>query len=134
MVTSCVGPARTDDAYRGKAATTADHVRSSVETAIIGLQAADRHGLQSAYVSTLLAEAEDDAAASDDTFASIQPPSGRSDQVRREARAVVGEAVDELAQLRITSRRGDLSHLEPSVRRLQALASALDRLASSLRG
>jgi hypothetical protein len=132
-LTGCVGPARTDDAYRGKAATTLDAVRSSIETGIVGAHAAARHDLPAAYVSILMAEAEDDASAAQATFASIQPPSGRSDGSRRRTLAAAGDAIDLLTELRVTARRGDLQDLRRVVPRLTDAAKRLDDLATRLR-
>jgi hypothetical protein len=134
LATSCVGPARTDHEYAGKAAHTADDVRMAVETDIVGIQAAHRFGLQSPYVSTLLAEADDDATAAQSTFASIQPPSTKSDRVRNLTTALVGDAVDLLDQVRITARRGHMARLQGSVADLERLATDLDELATKLRG
>lgn len=131
---ACVGPARTDASYRGKAATTLDQVLSAVETAQVGVASAGRHDLPAAYVSVLLAEAEDDASAADATFASIQPPSGEADDVRDLTGEVIDRAVDALATLRIEARRGDLDRLATHLPELRRVADELERTATELRG
>jgi hypothetical protein len=131
---ACVGPARTDDAYRGKAASMADDVRSSVETAIVGVEGARRHHLQTNYLSVLLGESEEDASANQDTFASVQPPSAASDDVRSETLDVTGNAVDVLSELRIRVRRGEGAELADTLPHLRRMARQLDRLATKLRG
>lgn len=134
VAVGCVGPARTEGAYRGKAATTLDQVRSAVETAQAGTGAAGDHDLPNGYVSVLLAEAEEDASAAEDTFSSVQPPSERSDGIRTLTREAIGEAVDVLAELRIEARRGgDLRRLSVHLPDLRRLSLELDELATELR-
>ncbi|MGN6694922.1 MAG: hypothetical protein ACTHN0_12180 [Aquihabitans sp.] len=131
VLVSCSGPARTDTTFAKKAVGTVEQARSSVETAIVVLESTDRHHLPEPYVSTSIAEAEDDAASALDGFESVQPPSAESDAVRARTSAVVGEAVDVLAQARITARRGHapvelLPDLRRSARRLDALATSVE--------
>jgi hypothetical protein len=133
-VTSCVGPSRTRSDFRRKADTTVDNVRGAVQTAIVGIQATDRHSLQAAYVSVLLGDAEEDASAAADTFAGIQPPDARSDRVRAVTNELVGESVDALADARIVARRGDLAELTPMLPNLRRLARRLERLSADLDG
>jgi len=129
-LTSCAGPARTDDSYASKAASTADQARSSVETVIVVVSSGRRHGLPSAYASTSVAEAESDADAGLATFESVQPPSAASDRVRAQTVTVVGDAVDLLARARVLVRRGENpTHLLPALRRSSA---ELDELATSV--
>ena len=109
-------------------------MRAAVETAILGVESAHRFGLQSAYVSVLLNEADDDASAAQSTFTSIQSPSRRSDRVREVTTGVIGDAVDLLDQVRTTARRGNLDELQGSLKQLQQAASDLDDLATRLRG
>src|SRR6478609_2487427 len=82
MLASCTGSARTDGSYASKAASTADQARSSVETVRVVVASADRHHLPEPYVSTAIAEAEDDAGAALTGFESVQPPSAEADLVR----------------------------------------------------
>lgn len=129
----CVGPARSSGSYRGKAANTADHVRSSVETTILGIEASDRHGVPAAYSSVLFGEAEADASSAADTFASVQPPGRTSDKLRSNASTLFQDAVDALATVRIDARRGDFSALEGELAGLHHISRQLDRAASRYR-
>ncbi|HEY4377126.1 MAG TPA: hypothetical protein VGM93_08195, partial [Acidimicrobiales bacterium] len=128
VLVGCVGPSRTETDYRRKAATTLDRVRSAVETTILGIEATERHHLPAAYVSVLLAEAEDDASAVDGTFRSIQPPDEHSDALHKQATDLVSDAVDDLAQARIVARRGDLAALSPLLKGLRATAARLQQM------
>ncbi|HWJ62190.1 MAG TPA: hypothetical protein VNS19_09470 [Acidimicrobiales bacterium] len=132
ILVSCSGPARTDASFSSKAASTADQARSSVETVVVLVESADRHHLPEPYLSTAIAEAEDDAGAALTGFESVQPPSSRSDLVRSRTSEVVGDAVDLLAQARISARRGHAPvELLPELRRasvrLDSLAANVER-------
>jgi hypothetical protein len=130
LLAACAGPARTDGSYAAKAASTADQARSSVETVVVAISSSVDRPLPSPYLSVTIAEAEDDAAAAEATFESVQPPSEASDRVRARTTAAVGDAVDLLAEARILARRGQpLGDLLPELRRA---ASRLDELASTV--
>jgi hypothetical protein len=111
IATSCVLPARSTSAYRGKAVATATAVISAVETGRFVAQLADRGRLTSAYAS--MAEAETDASAAHAAFDSIQPPDSPSDALRARLDALLANAVDTLSTMRIIARRGDLDRLRP---------------------
>lgn len=132
-VSSCVGPARDEAGYRGKAASTADHARSAVETTLISAEAHRRHGLPGPYLAVVVGEAEEDAAAASAVLASIQPPDRAADAVRERTLDEVDEDVDLLAHLRIEVRRGHLEALARAVPRLRRAADRLERLATDLR-
>ena len=134
LTSSCVGPSRTQTDFRRKADSTVDDVRGAVQTAVIGIQAADRHSLPAAYISVLLGDAEEDASSAADTFAGIQPPDERSDRIRQRTLNVVDEAVDELSEARIVARRGDHAALTPMLPHLRVLARQLDELSTELDG
>jgi hypothetical protein len=131
VLVSCAGPARTDTTYAKKAVSTMDEARSSVETAIVVLESTERHHLSESYVSTSIAEAEADAASALQGFEAVQPPTDASDVVRSRTSAAVGDAVDVLAEARITARRGHapvelLSDLRRTARLLDALATSVE--------
>jgi len=123
---ACVGPARTEDDFDRKARTTADEVRSAVQTALLVVEATDVHHLNPQYVSVVVGESEDDASAIESAFASIQPPDAHADSVRRALLAIVAQATDGLADLRIEVRRGHLDHLGDRTKALETTADRLD--------
>jgi hypothetical protein len=134
VLAGCAGPARTDGSYNSKAVATAEQTRSSVETALVALDALRRHSLPSAYVSVTVAESETDAASALSGFESVQPPSTRSDAVRDDTTEVVGDAVDLLADARIAVRRGASGPVDALIPELREASSRLDELTRSLEG
>lgn len=130
-VSACVGPARTRHDYRLKAATTAGSVRGALETARLGVRTANGGRASLNYLSVLLGEAEEDAAAAQSTFASIQPPDRESDRIREQVLGPVGDAVSVLERLRVLVRRGDTAALGRAAESLPQVSAELDRLAQA---
>jgi hypothetical protein len=126
---ACVSSSRTDRDYELKAGNSAKAVASSVATALLGVKAAAEHKAGGPYVSVLLARAEEDASSVEAQFDSVQPPSERADAVREQLDEQLSAALDVLATLRITVRRGELGRLAelarplgPVLERLRAMA------------
>lgn len=132
VAVSCAGPARTVSSFNHKAVATAEQARSSIETVEVVVDSQRRHGLPAGYVSVAVAEAEDDASSALSGFESVQPPSTRSDQVRKRTTDVVGDAVDLLAEVRIRARRGQ--SLVGFLPELRDAAARLDELTTSVEG
>jgi hypothetical protein len=128
--TQPLGPARTEEDYELKAASTADAVLSAVRTAELATDVAVRGRAFPPYVSVLLGEAESDADGAVSTFEKVQPPTARSDRLRAQLTDLTGEATDALSALRITARRADLDALGPRSRDLEGLADRLDAFAT----
>jgi hypothetical protein len=130
-VVGCVGPSRTADDFASKATNAAELVRSSVETTLLGLQAADENRATLPYLSRLVGDVEGDALAAQSAFASVQPPDGASDELRAELLGHVNDAVDALADVRIALRREDvaaaLSHEDDLRAVSDALAAFIER-------
>jgi hypothetical protein len=128
---ACVAPARSFDAYEGKAAAAAATAQSAVETALLTVEVADRDGLFAPNVSILVQEAEEEASSAEGAFSSMQPPDPASDRLRAELEALLGPAVDGLAQLRIAARRGNLEALDALARPLRDVADGLARFSEA---
>jgi len=115
VATGCVshpvGPARTFDTYEDKAATTAEAALSAVSTTILAAQVGSDGNASGPYLSILISEQEDDLTAVQGTFASIQPPDDRSDALRRQLDDILAPAVEHVADVRLTVRRGRLDDL-----------------------
>jgi hypothetical protein len=109
--TACVAPARTYDAYEGKAADTADSALSAVQTGRLAAATAGEDHSFATTLSVVLEDAESDASGARGTFESIQPPDARSDELRTQLDAILDRAVDDLSRLRISVRRGEISAL-----------------------
>lgn len=122
-MTSCVLPARSFGAYEEKAARTAETVLSAVESTRLAVRAAHEGRGLSAYITTLIAESEDEASSAQSTFASIQPPDSESQKLSEALGAIVEPALRALSQLRIDARGGRTDGLpgaDASLRRAAA--------------
>ena len=125
---ACVGPSRSDADFRLKAGNTAKAVRSALETALLAADGAGDGKLTSNYVSVILGEAEQDASAAQATFDSYQPPSAAADQLRSDVDDLLSDAIDGLAALRITARRGQLDRLPGIAEQLHPVSTALEQV------
>ena len=128
-----VGPARTEASYEGKARTTAESARSSVETAILVVRAFRDGDAIGTYAGTVLSDQEEGLSGVQGTFASIQPPSERADQLLDELDGLMGDALEHLRAARVAVRRGDgqaagdlLPDLRSDADALQAFAEEHD--------
>jgi len=106
-----VGSARNASDYRHKAVATTEHVRSSVRTVQLAIDAADGSKAFPAYLSRVISQSEDDAGAALNGFESIQPPGTDSDQLRDEVKQLSSDAIDLMASARIAIRRNDIDAL-----------------------
>jgi hypothetical protein len=129
VMPACVAPARSFDAYEGKAVASADAALSAVRTAALTAGGAEGHKLFAPYVSIALEQAERDASSVASQFSSIQPPDAASDRLRAQLQPILGRASAALAQLRIDARRGDIPAYEGRARQLADVAASLDRFA-----
>jgi hypothetical protein len=120
-----VGPARTDDAYEGKAVTTAEAARSAVASVRLATVAAGR-GSFGPYLSVLVSDQEEELSGVQGTFASVQPPSERSDDLRRELDDLLSAALDHVVDVRVATRRGRLDDLASIGAPLDGDAAALE--------
>jgi len=109
---ACVGSATGENDYLKKAVSTTEHVRSSVRTVQLAVQAATEDDAFEPYLSRVISQAEDDASSALNGFESIQPPSDESDDVRDAVSQLSSDAIDVLATARIAIRRGDLEALK----------------------
>jgi hypothetical protein len=129
---ACVGPARTFETYEGKAVAAAEETVSALRTAILGARVAVEGRSFPPTTSVLIADAERDAVGARGSFASIQPPDGASDRLRDELIAMLDDAVDRLARLRIAARRTDLEDLARLADPLTYQAGQLEDFAEEL--
>ncbi len=126
VLVACVGPARTDQAYRGKAVATAEAMIAAVETGRLTASQASGGRLWATTASVILADTESDASSLEGQFGSMQPPGPQSDRIREQLAPLLGRASAILQDLRITVRRGELD-------RLAILARPLIRVSRDLR-
>ena len=126
-LTACVGPSRSDADYKAKAANTAEAIASSVNTVRLGIDALRADRVQAAYLSRLVAEAEEDALAAQQAFDAVQPPSGTADDVHQRLQEIEQDALDALRAVRVAVRRGHDGEVI-------GYADALARTADALQG
>jgi NTP pyrophosphatase (non-canonical NTP hydrolase) len=126
LATGCVGPSRTVEDYKDKAANTAEAVASSVQTARFGAQAAHDKRITAAYLSRLVAEAEEDALAAQASFDSVQPPGHEADDVHDHLDELLTDALDLLRSARLAARRGHDAELTALTDPLSEVGDKLD--------
>jgi hypothetical protein len=129
--TACVAPARSFDAYEGKAVDTADSALSAVETGRLAAATAGREDSFATTLSVVLADAESEAFGARSIFESIQPPDPRSDELRTQLDSILVRAVDGLSRLRITARRGEISALPRVAQPLEAVSQDLQAFSNT---
>ena len=131
LLGACTGPVRSTNVYESKAGATAETTVSAVETARLAGDAAGQDKTFGRYLAQVLAEAEEDADATQGTFDAIQPPDGRADELRGQLDELLGQATDTLAELRIAARRGDTAKLAEPAAPLAELAERLHAFAEA---
>jgi hypothetical protein len=122
---ACVAPARTPRPYEADAVTTAEETRSAVQTALVASQSAGNGNAPSNYLSALLGDTEDTAAAVQSSFDSEQPPTPGADRLRNQLDSMLQDAAAVLVALRIHARRGEIA-------RLPHIAAPLERVSKDL--
>lgn len=122
-----VGPARSERVYESKGVDSAETALSSVETVrvLAGAAADDRSSGPSAGV--VVSGREDSLDGAAGSFASIQPPGPRSDELRAELGDLLDDALEHVAAVRVAVRRGRLARLDDVARPLADDAAALRR-------
>ncbi|MDQ1711114.1 MAG: hypothetical protein QOE45_564 [Frankiaceae bacterium] len=129
VTAGCVGPSRTDRDYGEKVEGTAKAVASAAQTALLGVETAERGKAYQPYLSILLRDAEDEAGWAQEALDTVQPPSGAADEMHDQVADIVSEVVDVLRELRVEVRRGHLAALPGIAAPLRDLADRLDRIA-----
>jgi hypothetical protein len=124
---ACVAPARTLKPYVADAVTTAQQTRSAVQTALLASQFAARGNASSNYLSALLGDTENTAAAVQSSFDSEQPPNSAADRLRNVLDSMLQEASGTLVALRIHARRGEIASLTHIAAPLHKVSHNLDR-------
>jgi len=113
--------------YESRAATTAERMVSPVATGQLLAELGGRGNLLGPFAKTATTAALDEAEAIQSGFHQVQPPDRRSNRLRNELDPLLQRATDELVDLRIAARKGDLEALGRFERPLARLASRLQR-------
>jgi hypothetical protein len=125
LLAGCVGPARTFEAYEGKAASTADAMRSAVATAALAAHVAEHHRGFSPYLTIAIADAGMDATGIQGGFDSVLPPDHAADRLRDQLDGLLSAAVTTIVKLGFAARHRDVASFP-------ALAAPLQRLRDQL--
>jgi hypothetical protein len=123
---SCVGSARTFQAYEADAVATAAEVRSAAGTAILAVNASRAERITANYLSVVLSETEDAGSSAQSQFDSVQPPGAEADRLRANISPTLDKTNKILTELRIAVRRSDLEGLPALAEPLRELVSKLD--------
>jgi PBP1b-binding outer membrane lipoprotein LpoB len=126
LLTGCVAPARTFRPYEADAVATAQEAQSAVQTALLASEVSVDEKAYGNYLSALLGDTEDTAAAVQSSFDSEQPPSHAADQLRNKLDGMLQKASAVLIALRIHARRGQLDRLNDIATPLQKVSKDLD--------
>jgi hypothetical protein len=123
-----VAPPRSVDGYRERASSTAEVLRSQVQTARIWLRTLARGDALRTSARVGLRESEEDASAAAEGFQRFDPPVG-TDAVRAGLSELSSQTTARLADIRIAADRGQWARLPQLGGRLPALADRLRRFA-----
>jgi hypothetical protein len=121
-----LGPARSGDAYKGKATATIESALAEVQTARLTARIAGHERGFTPYLSVTLSDAEDSLGGLQGTFDSIQPPGGM-DAFRQDVDKLLADALEHTTDVRIAARRGTTRDLAVVARPLDEDAQALQR-------
>jgi hypothetical protein len=131
LVGACTGPVRSSEVYESKAGQTAETAASAVQTALLAVDAAKGSKAFGRYLTQVLVQVEEDAGSAQGTFAAIQPPDQRADELRGRLDDLLTQATGTLAELRIAARRGRLADLPELAEPLPEVAEELDDFAEA---
>jgi hypothetical protein len=113
--------------YESRAATTAERMVSPVATGQLLAQLGGQGDLLGAYAKTATTGTLDEADQIQSSWNQVQPPDRRSDRLRKELDDLLQQSTDELVNLRIATRKGDLEALGRFETPLAHLAAKLQR-------
>jgi hypothetical protein len=130
-LTACVGPSRSLDDYRKKAANTAESAVSGLQTALLAVRVAREGKAPATYLSVVLGEAEDGVTTAQGQFDSVQPPNTQADEIRTHVDDLLTQASNALSDLRIAVRRGHLDQLAAIAKPLPDLVDKLEKVEKS---
>jgi phosphate uptake regulator len=106
---------------------TTEHVRSSVRTVQLAIQAAADDDAMGPFLARVISQAEDDASSALNGFDAIQPPSETADDLRDEVDQIASDAIDLISTARIAIRRGDTDGLKELAEPITAAGDSLEQ-------
>lgn len=126
VTAGCVGPALTDEDYRGKAVASLEQVQATLAGVTISVQAAVEGRSFATATAVTVRTHEETASWVHSAFTTRQPPPG-SDDVREAVAPVLSDAATLLAELRIASNRSDTARLRQLEGQLDELTQRVER-------
>ena len=127
LLSGCVTPAPDTSAYESKAGMTAEAADSAAATALVATRAYLHGRMGSAYLETVLVDAEESLGSVHDTFDSVQPPAAEAaDVLRSTLDPLLEKAGSALTDLRIAARRNSSPDLRTAVGALSPVADRLE--------
>ena len=129
VTVSCVGPARTFDAYEADAVATAEDVRSAAATALLAVDVSQADRTSANYLTVVLVDAEAAGSSAQSQFESVQPPGEDADDLSAELTPLLERVNGTLTELRVTVRRSEIARLPSLAQPLESLVDRLDRFA-----
>lgn len=128
LLSGCVGPATTNDAYLGKARHAASAAVSELQTARLTVQTMLAGRLQHLYTESVLSDNEDAISSVQQSFDSIQPPeTKRADKLRTSLDDLLSTGSDAVRELRIAARRHDDETLRVVTHQVESTIDKLDK-------
>jgi hypothetical protein len=121
-----VGPARSFSKYEGKAVTTAESALSAVETVRLAAETGGHGDAFGPYLSVLVSDQEEALSGVQGTFGSIQPPNTAASDLRGELDELLNTALDEVTDVRIVLRWGQLGRVAVTAKPLEKTAQQLE--------
>ncbi len=119
--------------YEGKAAASAESLRSDVESARVIVETAGQDRAYVHFADVLVTDVESDLGGIDSAFMSRQPPTEASDALRVQVGAMLQEAGDAVEGVRIALRRGDVAAAQKAAEPLPRLSERLEAFAEAHR-
>ena len=128
VLSGCVAPAPTTDAYESKAAMTAQAALSAARTAVLATRAHADEQLPAPYLESTLVDAEKAIGSVQATFTSIEPPAtDAADRLRSTLDPLLGDAASAVTDMRIAVRRDRPTALSTAAADLAHAADELER-------
>ena len=132
-IAGCAGPTLSEDVYEGKAAASAESLKSDVESVRVIVETAGQDRAFVHFADVMVTDVESDLSGIDSAFMSRQPPTEASDALREQVATMLQEASDAIQDVRIALRRGDVAAARKAAEPLPRLSERLQAFAEAHR-
>jgi hypothetical protein len=128
LLAGCVSPAIDHEGYLGKVHQSATKMEGIIGVAQLTGQLDLQNKLLDSFSDTLITDAEQDAQSVVTSLGSVQPPDEPSTALRDNANSVLQDASDQISDLRIAQRRGDVHGMKQALHQLDTTLSEVQKL------